>query len=91
MRKRTGYSAVLAMGIALALGFGGAARAEEGGAPTRPDLDARGDRIEQRLDRKGDRIDQHLDRRGERVNARLDRKGDRIDQRLDRRADHRAR
>ncbi len=46
------------------------------------DLDAKGDRIEQRLDNKGDRIDNRLDNKGDRVDNRLDAKGDRIDQRF---------
>jgi hypothetical protein len=55
-------------------------------------LDAKGDRIDERLDDKGDRIDDRLDRRSalaeanghERRANHLDRKGDRIDNRLDR-------
>ena len=50
-------------------------------------LDARGDRIEQRLDNRGDRIDDRLDAKADRTETRYDEKGDRIDERLDRRSD----
>jgi hypothetical protein len=70
-----------------ALAFGPPAIAADGQY-----LDAKGDRIEERLDDKGDRIDNRLDRRSaiadahgkDRVADRLDRKGDHIDNRLDR-------
>lgn len=41
------------------------------------DLDARGDRIENRLDNKGDRIENRLDNRGDRIENKLDRRADR--------------
>lgn len=55
-------------------------------------LDAKGDRIEERLDDKGDRINDRLDRRSSLADANgherranhLDRQGNRIDNRLDR-------
>ena len=72
-----------------ALAFGPPAIAADGQY-----LDAKGDRIEERLDDKGDRIDNRLDRRSaiadahgkDRVADRLDRKGNRINERLDRRS-----
>ncbi|HEY0916454.1 MAG TPA: hypothetical protein VGE22_16395, partial [Solimonas sp.] len=46
--------------------------------------------VNDRLDAKGERIEERLDRRGDRINDRLDAKGERIEDRMDRQADRAA-